>query len=107
MGRRTAHGSTGSTNPLVDNHVHHDKIHIIIFGEGKAFTAAVMAGLTPAIEGEEASTPEAAMRKLMLTTCEMLKGYVPKVGAHQRVVHGGGVFDEDLITAEIKKAGPV
>ena len=60
-----------------------------------------MVGLTPAIEGDAAPTPESAMRKLLNSTAEMLAMFIPKVGAHQRNIHGGGVFDEDLIAGEI------
>ena len=63
-----------------------------------------MAGLTPAIGGAQAPTPEAAMRKLFVATAELLNTYIPKVGAHQRNIHGGGVFDEDLISVEIVQA---
>jgi len=66
-----------------------------------AYTGAVMLGLTPAIEEGEGVTPEAAMHKLLTTTCELLNTYVPKLQGHQRNVHGGGVFDEDLIRKEL------
>lgn len=58
------------------------------------YIAAIMLGLKPAIEGDTAMTPEGGMRKLFLATCELLKNYIPKVGAHQRNIHGGGVYDE-------------
>ena len=63
-----------------------------------------MVGLIPAIEGDKAPSPEAAIRKLLVATSELLNQYIPKVGAHQRNIHGGGVFDEDLISAEIQEA---
>ena len=63
-----------------------------------------MSGLTPAIEGDKATSPEGAMRKLFLATSELLKAYIPKVGSHQRNIHGGGVFDEEMISAEIVEA---
>ena len=68
------------------------------------YVAVLMVGLTPAIEGSKASSPEAALRKLLQATAELLKEYIPKVGAHQRAIHGGGVFDEDMISAEIIEA---
>jgi hypothetical protein len=69
-----------------------------------AYTGAVMLGTTPAIESAEATTPAAALHKLLLTTCELLNNFIPKLGAHQRNVHGGGVFDEDLISVELEEA---
>lgn len=63
-----------------------------------------MAGITPVIEGGQPPTPEAAMRKLLVATAALLNTYIPKVGAHQRKIHGGGVFDEDLISLEIVQA---
>ncbi|KAI5357995.1 hypothetical protein Slin15195_G063250 [Septoria linicola] len=77
---------------------------IVIFGSDSSYTAAVMQGLKPAIEGDSAPTPEVAMRKLLTATCELLKMYMPKVGDHKRNIHGGGVFDEDLIAAELVRA---
>ena len=67
---------------------------VVVFGAPGEYIAAIMVGLVPAIEGDKAPVPEAAMRKLFLATCELLKTYIPKVGAHQRNIHGGGVFDE-------------
>jgi hypothetical protein len=67
---------------------------VIVFGAPGEYVAAIMVGLVPAIEGDKALVPEAAMRKLFLATCELLKTYIPKVGDHQRNIHGGGVFDE-------------
>ena len=61
-----------------------------------------MVGLTPAIEGATTSTPEGALRKLLAATSEMLRLFIPKLGAHQRAIHGGGVFDEELVVGEIK-----
>jgi len=48
----------------------------------------------PAIETEPTPNAETALRKLFAATCELLKMYIPKVGSHQRNIHGGGVFDE-------------
>lgn len=62
-----------------------------------------MVGLTPAIEGSNAPTPESALRKLLSATAEMLCQFIPKLGAHQRVIHGGGMFDEDLIAGVIRR----
>lgn len=62
-----------------------------------------MVGLTPAIEGASTSTPEGAIRKLFTATAEMLAEFIPKLGAHQRVIHGGGAFDEDLVAGDIKR----
>ena len=69
-------------------------MEVVVFGTTGEYIAAIMVGLIPAIEGEKALVPEAAMRKLFLATCELLKTYIPKVGDHQRNIHGGGVFDE-------------
>lgn len=92
---------------------------VVVFGSSNMYTAALsmypppqairllyadselVVGLTPAIEGDSAAAPESAMRKLLTSTAEMLACYIPKVGAHQRNIHGGGVFDEDLISGEI------
>ena len=97
--------SIGSQNTLIvpSNGCYGD-LDVVVFGTGNNHTAALMVGLTPAIEGAEATTPEIAMRKLMISTCELLKSYIPKVGAHQRAIHGGGVFDEDMISSEIVDA---
>lgn len=67
---------------------------IVVFGPQGKYIAAIMVGLKPAIEGDQALNPEGAIRKLFLATCELLTVYIPKVGAHQRNIHGGGVFDE-------------
>ena len=89
-----------SQSTLIPAHANgYSDLDVVVFGEqlykqDSKFTAAVMVGLTPAIEGDPAPTPEAAMRKLFTSTCELLKMYIPKVGAHQRNIHGGGVFDE-------------
>ncbi|KAK5118646.1 hypothetical protein LTR85_008111 [Meristemomyces frigidus] len=72
-------------------------LDVVVFGHSTQFTAAVMVGLTPAIEGTEEKTPELAMNKLFLATCELLKLYLPKALPHQRNIHGGGVFDDELI----------
>jgi hypothetical protein len=79
------------------------KLEIVIFGLAD-YTAAVMVGITPSIEGASGTTPEAALRKLLLATCELLHGFMPKVGAHQRNIHNGGVFDEDTISTELMDA---
>lgn len=57
-----------------------DKLDVVVFGLGQEFTAAIMLGITPAIEGASGNTPEAALRKLLLATCELLDGFMPKVG---------------------------
>lgn len=75
----------------------------MVFGAEKEFKAALMVGLTPAIEGGAALAPEAAIRKLLTATAEMLSEFIPKLGAHQRALHGGGLFDEDLIAGEIRR----
>jgi hypothetical protein len=74
-------------------------------GQSAGYTAAVMVGATPAVEGPEATTPDLAIRKLLTATCELLNMYIPKVGAHQRNIHGGGVFDEDFIKAGMVESG--
>jgi hypothetical protein len=60
-----------------------------------------MVGLTPVIEGGAGTSPEVALRKLLMATCELLNTYMPKVGSHQRNIHGGGVFDEDAISSDL------
>jgi hypothetical protein len=80
------------------------ELDVVIFGHSGAYTGAVMLGTTPAIEGIQGATPYAALNKLLLTTCEMLNSYIPKLGAHQRNVHAGGIFDEDLISVELMEA---
>nr|OQO24942.1 hypothetical protein B0A51_09079 [Rachicladosporium sp. CCFEE 5018] len=75
---------------------------VVVFGQDK-YIAAVMVGLTPAIESIECATPELAMRKLFTTVCEVLALHIPKLGIHQRAVHGGGCFDDDLIVESLKK----
>lgn len=93
----------GSQTTLLSNNYYGD-LDVVVFGHTDKYTAALMAGLTPAIEGAQAPTPEGAMRKLFIATAELLNTYIPKVGAHQRNIHGGGVFDEDMISAEIVEA---
>jgi hypothetical protein len=74
------------------------QLDVVVFGRGSEFIAAVMEGLMPAIEGEAGVNPEVAMRKLFLTTCELLKEYLPKVGEHHRNVPEGGVYKVDRIS---------
>lgn len=78
--------------------------NIVVFGTAGTFTAAVMMGPAPAIEGGAGVTPEVALRKLLLTTAEVLDMYMPKVGAHSRNVHGGGIFDVDLLRQDVVEA---
>lgn len=83
-------------------------------------------GIAPALEGATSTSPEGAMRKLLLATSEFLDTIMvstgqseprlsagltsfalkPKVGSHQRNIHGGGVVDEDFISRDLldKKA---
>lgn len=89
--------SNDSTTTLLGT-VTDGALDIVVFGRGSEFVAAVMDGLTPAIEGEAGPTPEVAMRKCLMTTCELLKEYIPKVGEHHRNVPGGGVFKADIIS---------
>lgn len=63
---------------------------------------ALMLGLLPAIEGGEAGTAESALRKLLIAVTETTSLYIPKIGDHMRNIHGGGIFDEDLIAPELK-----
>ena len=93
----------GSQSTLLPNSYYGD-LDVVVFGHSDKYTAALMAGLTPAIEGGQAPSPEAAMRKLFTATAELLNVYIPKVGTHQRNIHGGGVFDEDLISTELIEA---
>ncbi|KAK4550486.1 hypothetical protein LTR36_000065 [Oleoguttula mirabilis] len=53
-------------------------LDVVVFGYSSSFTAAVMLGLTPAVEGTEEKSPELAMNKLFLATCELLKLYLRK-----------------------------
>lgn len=107
-----ANGSNGHSNGYSSQSTltsYYGNLDVVVFGSGSEFTAAVMVGLTPAIEGEKAPQPDAALRKLYTATTELLKEYIPKVGDHQRAIHGGGVFDEDMISSEIvdaKRKGP-
>ncbi|KAK6414581.1 hypothetical protein LTR95_017706 [Oleoguttula sp. CCFEE 5521] len=78
------------------------EVAVVVFGQDK-YIAAVMVGLTPAIESIECATPELAMWKLFTTVCEVLALHIPKLGVHQRAVHGGGCFDDDLIVESLKK----
>ena len=93
-----------SQSTLLANHHYYGDLDVVVFGHTNVYTAALMVGLTPAIEGATAPSPEAAMRKLFIATAELLNTYIPKVGAHQRNIHGGGVFDEDMISPEIVEA---
>ena len=94
----------GSQTTLLSTHYYYGDLDVVVFGHTNEFTAALMAGLRPAIEGDKAPTPEGAMRKLLIATAELLNTYIPKVGTHQRNIHGGGVFDEDMISPEIIEA---
>ena len=103
----------GSQSTLIQANVTHcNDLDVVVFGELRKkdeghYTAAIMVGLTPAVEGDPAPSPEGAMRKLLAATCELLKVYIPKVGTHQRNIHGGGVFDEvsaDLATLALHSA---
>ena len=60
-----------------------------------------MVGITPVIEGGTSTTPEAAMRKLLLATSELLNEVMPKLGAHQRAIHGGGGVDTDFLNQDL------
>jgi hypothetical protein len=79
----------------------YEGMDVVVFGAPGEYVAAIMVGLAPAIEGDKAPGPEAAMRKLFLATCELLKTYIPKVGDHQRNIHGGGVFDEVSVSSGV------
>ncbi|SMQ48104.1 unnamed protein product [Zymoseptoria tritici ST99CH_1A5] len=92
-----------TTSPAQMPAIGSSKLEVVIFGHTE-YTAAIMVGITPAIEGASGATPEAALRKLLLATCELLHGFMPKVGAHQRNIHNGGVFDEDTICVELMEA---
>ena len=99
MLKTTSHPNTpgvGSQSTLLPASTsYYGDLDIVIFGTKEDYTAAVMVGLTPAIESTPAVSPEGAMRKLFISTCELLKIYIPKVGSHQRNIHvGGGVYDE-------------
>lgn len=90
---------------LIPAELHDDvEIDVVVFGQSPEYTGAVMLGLKPALEGGQAKTPQAALEKLLVASAEMLKLYIPKLGAHQRNIHGGGVFDEDLVSEEIVEA---
>ncbi|KAK5137019.1 hypothetical protein LTR08_001028 [Meristemomyces frigidus] len=53
------------------------------------------------LEGPEALCPAAAINKLFLATCELLHTYLPKALPSQHKIHGGGSFDEALISQEL------
>ncbi|KAF2207781.1 hypothetical protein CERZMDRAFT_102046 [Cercospora zeae-maydis SCOH1-5] len=95
--------ASADTSATLVEHDGQTPLDIVIFGSNE-YTAAVMKGLTPAIEGDPAPTPELALRKLLVATCELLQMFMPKVGSHQRNIHGGGVFDESLISSDLIKA---
>ncbi|EMF15968.1 uncharacterized protein SEPMUDRAFT_124114 [Sphaerulina musiva SO2202] len=90
--------SSNDSTTTLNGTVTDGALDIVVFGRGSEFVAAVMDGPTPAIEGEAGATPEVAMRKCLMTTCELLKEYLPKVGEHHRNVPGGGVFKADIIS---------
>ena len=94
----------GSSQSTLLSSFYYGDLDVVVFGTPSEYTAALMVGLTPDIEGDKANSPEGAMRKLFTATCELLKTYIPKVGTHQRNIHGGGVFDEDLISGEVVEA---
>lgn len=80
----------------------HHELEIVIYGKSNRFTAAVMVGLRPAIEGPQSTTPSYALKNLLLATGRLLNRYVPKIDdAHQRHIRGGGVFDNEFINQEI------
>ena len=81
-----------------------EEIEVVVFGTHPNFTGAIMVGLTPAIEGDASSSPEGALRRLLLATAELLAAFMPKVGSHQRNIHGGGVFDEDMVSPALIEA---
>jgi len=43
-----------------------------------------------------------ALRKLLTVICQLLMRYAPKFFTRQHPVHGGGVFDEDMISGKVK-----
>jgi len=93
-----------SQSTLVSNHPYYGDLDVVVFGQTGRYVAALMAGLIPAIEAEPAPSVEAAMRKLMSSTAEMLHTFIPKIGSHQRNIHGGGVFNESLLSPELLEA---
>ncbi|QIX01751.1 hypothetical protein AMS68_007268 [Peltaster fructicola] len=78
-------------------------LHVVVSGESTRVRAMVMLGVQPAIEGGEATSPESALRKLLVAVAEIMSLYIPKIGDHMRNIHGGGIFDVDLIASELKE----
>ncbi|KAK4505906.1 hypothetical protein PRZ48_003871 [Zasmidium cellare] len=91
----TSSTTTGSSATRPDN------LEVVVFGDGNEFKAAVVSGIQPVIEGATASAPEGAVRKLLMSTCELLNTIMPKLGSHQRNIHGGGVVDEDFLSRDL------
>lgn len=71
-----------STLVAASNSTYAGDIDVVVFGDPSRYKAAVMVGLTPAIESEASVTPEGALRKLLESTCELLAKYIPKVVSH-------------------------
>ena len=94
----------------------------MVYGHSGAYTATVLVGVKPAIskkpitthhilaltvhtEGPAAAHIDKALAGLLSATCELLNAYAPKVLPHQRSIHGGGAFDEDMISQVLVGAG--
>ena len=75
----TADRSDISQMTLVPTHTGDLDLDVVVFGSSNSYTAAVMVGLTPAIEGEAGKSSEGAIFNLFTATCELLKMYIPKV----------------------------
>ncbi|KAF2162041.1 hypothetical protein M409DRAFT_27421 [Zasmidium cellare ATCC 36951] len=76
-------------------------LEVVVYGDGSEFKAAVVCGIYPVIEGATGISPEGAMRKLLLSSSELLNTIMPKLGSHQRNIHGGGVVDEDFLSRDL------
>ncbi|KAK4631852.1 hypothetical protein CLAFUW4_02690 [Fulvia fulva] len=93
-----------STTLVAPSYPPSGELDILVFGDGSTYTSAIMVGITPVIEGGTSTTPEAAMRKLLLATSELLNEVMPELGAHQRAIHGGGGVDTDFLNQDLLDA---
>lgn len=99
----TLQATSATTTQNTPTTTHHSELEMVVVGHIGQYRAMVMLGTTPAIESEPGPTPESAVRKLFLATAELLTNYIPAMGGHQRNIHGGGVYDEDLISGKLSE----
>ncbi|KAF2478841.1 hypothetical protein BDY17DRAFT_314083 [Neohortaea acidophila] len=97
----TLQATSAATAQNTPTTTHHPELEMVVVGHAGQYRALIMLGATPAIESEPCPTPESAVRKLFLATAELLTNYIPAMGGHQRNIHGGGVYDEDLISGKL------